>query len=158
MVRFILGRALSDALIRSSLLSGALCALALSGCTLPEQVAGLSESPVDSSSPVAQDVIQASRHPGPYPKFADIPKVPTDLRPASGWREAVQDMQHRQAVLESEVAALPPVTSDAEAYAADTRTRMGPPVGAPPPAEARQMTEAEARALRKRATPPPLPK
>src|SRR5947209_1402132 len=80
----------------------------LGGCALPGQMAGLSDAPVDPSSPVAKDVIAASRHPGPYPKFASIPNVPSDVRSDAAWLAAFSDMQKRQAVLESQVAALPP--------------------------------------------------
>lgn len=139
--------------------AAALCGGALVGCTLPSRLAGLSEAPVDTNSPVAQDVIRASRHPGPYPQFADIPATPTDLRPVAGWRDAVQTMQQQQTALDAQVAALPAAPADAaEAYAADARGRLGPAPSAPAPPDARQQTEAEAQALRERATPPPPPK
>ena len=159
--RFLIGRPLAKALIRCLLVlnAAALCGGVLAGCTLPSRMAGLSEAPVDPSSPVAQDVIRASRHPGPYPRFADIPATPTDLRPATGWRDAIQNMQQQQATLGAQIAALPPVAPDtSEAYAAETRGRLGPAPSEVAPPDARQQTEAEAQALRERATPPSPPR
>ncbi len=133
-------------------------AAALAGCALPGQIAGLSNAPVDSSSPVAQDVLNAARHPGPYPKFAQIPQIPSDIRSVAQWRVAIGDIQQRQTELSDQVAALPPVDTNTEAYAAEARTRLGPPPAPPAAEDARQQTEAYARALRERATPPPPPK
>jgi hypothetical protein len=120
-------------------------------------MAGLGNAPVDMSSPVAKDVIAAAQHPGPYPKFTQIPNIPTDVRPAAAWRQAVTDIQRRQEQLDLQVAALPPAPTDTEAYAAQSRTQLGPPPAPPAPENARELTEAEARALRERATPPPAP-
>jgi hypothetical protein len=137
----------------AAVLFGGLC-----GCATPARIAGLSQAPVDPTSPVAQDVIRAARHPGPFPKFASIPAIPKDVRPDSQWKAAVEDMKSRQAKLDNGVASLPPLTDDTEAYASQTREKLGPPPGPAPPPNSRQQTEAEGRALRERATPPPLPK
>jgi hypothetical protein len=135
----------------------AACGWALAGCDLPGRVAGVGV-PVDPSSPIAQDVIRASRTPGPYPKFADIPKVPTDVRPTSEWRADIKDMQQRQSTLQAEVAALPPLPSQTtEAFAGQKRAQISGAPASAAPAD-KQQTEAEARALRKRATPPPPPR
>ena len=131
---------------------------ALAGCALPGRMVGVADAPIDSSSPVAQDVIRAAQHPGPYPKFTEIPQIPTDIRGSAEWRIAVSDMQKRQTALDAQVAALPPVDTNTEAYADETRTRLGPPPAPPAPEDARQQSEAYARALRERATPPPPPK
>src|SRR5438045_2912627 len=87
----------------------------LAGCALPARMAGLSDAPVDLSSPVAQDVIRASRHPGPYPKFADIPPTPADVRSPAEWRTAVVDMRRQEATLKAQVGALPEVDTNTEA-------------------------------------------
>ncbi len=132
-------------------------AAAASGCVLPGQVRGIAGLPMDARSQEAKDVLEHSRHPGPYPKFADIPPVPTDVRPPEAWRAAVLDLKGRKAQLDADAAALPPPAQDTEAYAAETRPRLPSNVDAPPP-ETPQQTEAYARALRERATPPPRPK
>lgn len=131
---------------------------ALAACALPGRMVGVADAPVDPSSPVAQDVIRAAQHPGPYPKFAGIPQVPTDVRTEAEWRVAVADMQQRKSTLEAQVGALPPVETNTEGYAQETRTRLGPAPAPPAPEDAREQTEAYARALRERATPPPPPK
>ena len=71
---------------------------------------------------------------------------------------AVADMQGRQKTLDAQIAALPPVSNDTEDYAAQTRGRLGAPPSDVPAANASDLTEAEARALRERATPPPQAK
>jgi hypothetical protein len=134
-------------------------AASLAGCVESGRIFGLASPPVDSSSPVAKDVIYASEHPGPYPRFSDIPKTPTDIRPVSGWRAAVTSLQSRKARVEAEVAALPPAASDTEAFAASARERAtAPPLATPPAANTEEETRAYAKALRKRATPPPSPR
>ncbi|MEI9965717.1 MAG: hypothetical protein WDM92_14635 [Caulobacteraceae bacterium] len=118
----------------------------------------MSNLPVDPNSPVARDVAYASKHPGPYPKFASIPPIPTDVRPAAAYRSQVTDIEARQAQLDSQAAALPPVDTDTEAYAAGARSRAAVPAGEVPPPNSAEQTEAYAASLRERATPPPPPK
>jgi hypothetical protein len=127
------------------------------GCALPGKTHGSSGLSVDPHSEVAQHVAYASSHPGPYPKFSQIPPLPRDVRPPSAYRAAVLDMTARRQALEGQTAALPPPETDAEDVAGDLRSRL--PNNEPPPAEdAQQQTEAYGRALRERATPPPPPR
>lgn len=134
------------------------CATAgLAGCILPAKMRGMNDLPVDPKSPVAQEVINASKHPGPYPKFADIPPTPTDVRPPQAWRAAVLDLKAKKAVLDAQVADLPPPATDTEAFAAQKRGQAESDLRAGAP-DAAQQTEAYARTLRERATPPPPPK
>ena len=99
--------------------------------------------------------MNATRHPGPYPKFSDIPKTPTDVRPASAWAVAVADIKADRAHLKSAVAALPPPAADTEAFAANARTAAQAPIAAAPPADAAAETQDYAQSLKARATPPP---
>ncbi len=133
-------------------------AAGVGGCALPGKVRGLTNLSVDPNSPVAKDVLYASRHPGPYPHFTDIPEVPTDVRPVSEWRTAVLDLKQRKAVLDTQVAALPPVRTDTEAYAATHRAKAGVQPSEIPPLDAAQLTQSYAQSLRERATPPPPPR
>ncbi len=111
---------------------------------------------MDPASPVYQDVMQATRHPGPYPQFADIPKIPTDVRPASAWAEAVADVQHDKSSLDSAVAALPPVQTDTQTFAANAHSAVQPPAAADAaPPDTPDQARAYAESLRQRATPPP---
>ncbi len=140
--------------------AGALAALGvlafgLGGCIVP----GLGESSraaIDPNSPLAADVVAARAHPGPYPRFSDIPKTPTDVRPPAAWRQAVNEVDTHKARLDYELSKLPPPARDTEPFAGRTRKRAPEPGQAPPP-DASQQTEAYAAALRERATPPPPP-
>ena len=127
-------------------------------CALPAKISGLGSATVDPNSPVAKDVLYASQHPGPYPRFRDIPEVPTDIRPASEWRVAVADLKRRKVALDAEAAALPPALTDTEAYAAQHRAKVGAQPSEVPPPDAEQQTRAYAQSLRERATPPPSTK
>ena len=115
-------------------------------------MAGFRTAAVDPKSPVYQDVMNATRHPGPYPKFSDIPKTPTDIRPVSAWAVAIADIKADRSRLDSAVAALPPAAADTEAFAANARTQAQAPA---PPAEAAAETQDYAQSLKARATPPP---
>lgn len=110
---------------------------------------------MDPQSPVYQDVMAATQHPGPYPRFADIPKIPTDVRPASAWAVAVADVEHDKARLNTAVAALPPVPTDTESFAANARTEAAAPAADVPPPDTTDQAQAYAQSLRQRATPPP---
>ena len=132
-------------------------AACLAGCSLPSQVAGFRSPAMDPQSPVYQDVMAATRHPGPYPRFADIPKIPTDVRPASAWAVAVADVQHDKTSVETSIAALPPVPTDTESFAANARTQAAPPAAEAPPPDSTE-AQAYAQSLRQRATPPPKSK
>lgn len=134
-----------------------LLAAGASGCVLPSKMTGTSALAVAPDSQVARDVAYAQRHPGPYPKFTEIPALPTDVRPSSEYRAAVLDMQQRRASLEQQANALPPPPDDTETLAGGLQSRL--PQGAEaPPEDSQQQTEAYGRDLRARATPPPPPK
>ena len=138
-----------------ALLAGA--AAGASGCVvLPAKMRGASALPVDPGSPVARDVAAATRNPGPYPRFSEIPKLPRDVRPPSAWRASVAEVERSRARLDSEVAALPPPQTDTEGFATAVRARAPTSAEAPGP-DSRARTEAYARSLRERATPPPPP-
>jgi hypothetical protein len=133
-------------------------AAAAGGCLSPRMMLSKSSLPVDANSPVAKDVIYASQHPGPFPRFADIPKTPSDDRPPAAWTAAAQDVEARKAALDAQVARLPPVQTGAEDYAVALRARFGEKPNEVPPPDQTDQTEAYAQSLRARATPPPSPK
>jgi hypothetical protein len=107
-----------------------------------------------AQSESGREVIASARRAGPYPRFNDIPRVPTDVRPAAAWAVAANDTQAALAVLARQVAALPPAPTDTEAFAAALQARIAVPAEPVAPDAAAQ-TAAYARALRARATPPP---
>jgi hypothetical protein len=130
------------------------CAGLVSGCaSMPKLHGYAEEAPVDISSPVAADVKAAMKHPGPYPRFADIPKLPRDVRPASAWNRAVRATEADKMRLERETAALAAKQVDTEAFARAARNAVAAPAVEAPQTKAD--TEAYARALRERVKPPP---
>ena len=130
-------------------------AVGVAGCVIPEGPAA--HLAVDPNSQVGKDVLYAARHPGPYPRFADIPKIPADVPPPSAWRAQVADLQQSRARVVTEAAALPAPLADTEPFADKSRALAKAPIEPAPP-DADQQTQADAAALRQRATPPPSPK
>ncbi|HEY2660449.1 MAG TPA: hypothetical protein VGI79_12055 [Caulobacteraceae bacterium] len=138
-------------------LIGAGIALVVSGCAAGPVVTPFSTGPVDSRSPVAADVAQASKAPGPYPRFSAIPPVPKDVRPASAWKSAVIDAWSLKRATEAEAASIPFLLANTEAWAKTEHARIPQnELKAVSPDEASE-SEAYAAAQRARATPPPTP-
>jgi hypothetical protein len=110
--------------------------------------------PVPPNSPVAIAVNDALRRPGPYPKFSDVPKTPADAPNAATAQAATLRMQNEARALEREIAGMPPIDATAaETFSAQANSAFAGE--AAPDEGARERTEAMARALRARATPPP---
>jgi hypothetical protein len=136
--------------VRGALACVGMAAL-LSGC------AGnpFTRAAVDPSSPVAAEVEQMARRTGPFPTFADIPPVPTDQRPLAEWGVAANKLVVAAAQLERDTAPNTWTLEGTERFAARARQEAGPALD---PGASRAATEAFARELRERATPPPLPR
>jgi hypothetical protein len=117
----------------------------------------LSDTSIDPSSPVAAEVGKLARDNKDFPKFSEIPPVPTDVRPARMYgiaaaeTVAVRDEIMRKTAPETWTLQGGEATS---AFAGEARAEAGPEFKPVDPA----MTEAFARELRRRATPPPPPK
>ena len=112
---------------------------------------------VDQSSPVAGQIAEAQRAPGPMPKFSDIPPAPTDVRPLSAWRAAVGETLADKRAIDADNSTYPYTLANTEAFAEAARTRIPAEEAAPPP-DSTQAAEAYADALRSRANQPPPPK
>lgn len=126
------------------------------GCaSMPKLKGYAEEAPVDITSPVADDVKAAMKHPGPYPSFADIPKLPRDVRPASAWNNAVQATEAEKAALDRDTAAIAAQQVDTEAFARQARNSVAVPPAETPSAKTTAETAAYAKALRDRVKPPP---
>ena len=110
------------------------------GCAIPGEGPS-ARLAVDANSQVAKDALYAAKHPGPFPRFADIPKIPTDIPPASSWRAATAELQQRKDRLVAQAAALPPPLTDTQPFADSSRALAKAPI-APPPPDADQLTEA----------------
>jgi len=141
---------------RLALLAGA--AMTLSACVSVdafEPGAGVAIDPASSAAPA---VAAAVADPGPWPTFAGIPEIPADLRSAEAWRDAVADQEADGLFTRRNAAEETWSLNDTEAFAAGLRATVAQiDVHAPTDAEMAE-SDAYARALRARATPPPLPR
>lgn len=125
------------------------------GCASLPKFKYAEDAPIDISSPVAKDVIAADRHPGPYPRFADIPKLPHDVRSAADWEKAVVAVKADEAALDREASEVAAAPSNTDAFAAEARQAAAvSPADLPTPA-AQAESAAYAKALRDRVKPPP---
>lgn len=115
-------------------------------------------SAVDPTSPAAAAVAKAAKDPGPWPTFADIPEIPADVRQSDAWRAAVADQESvGEATLRESAEDTWSLTAT-ESFAARAQAEVDAmKVHAPTDAEIAE-SEAYARALRARATPPPSPR
>lgn len=128
------------------------CALA-SGCISDKDIA--QRSLIEPGSPVAMAIAAAKAQPPAYPKFSDIPAVPTDLRPASAWRQLAADIEAGRLGLDRTIAANPALSSDTEGFLRESQARTA---GDAPVEDATAASEAFRRQGIERATPPPLPR
>lgn len=142
--------------LRLALLAGA--ASGLTACAdLPKLEPGASAA-IDPKSPAAAQVGEALKHPGPWPTFAGIPDVPDDVRTSAAWRAAIEDQQAEGLYTARNAAEDTWSLTATEAFEAQARAEANP-LGLKPPTDAEMAeSEAYARALRKRATPPPSPR
>jgi hypothetical protein len=121
------------------------------------QISPFATRPVDAQSPIAADVSAASAADTAYPTFSDIPAAPKDVRTPEAWRSAVTGALKDKRVLETQAAANPQTLTNPEGFADAARARAATRPGDVPGPESRAETEAFAKALRERATPPPPP-
>lgn len=87
-----------------------------------------------------------------YPRFSEIPELPTDMRPLAAWGRAAQEIMADGAALEREGAEMTWTLGNTEAFASGAQSEAGPPALA---VSATAAAEAFAREIRRRATPPP---
>jgi hypothetical protein len=133
----------------------AFAGLASACASMPKFHGYSEEAPVDLSSPVAQDVKAAMNNPGPPPKFADIPKLPRDVRPASAWNRVVEATKEDKVALDRATAEIAARPVDTEAFAQSARSSVAVPPADVPSAKTTAETAAYAKALRERVKPPP---
>jgi len=128
-------------------------------CLLTSACVGgvMSDTKIDPQSPIAGDAAKLARSNKDFPKFSEIPPVPTDVRPPRMFGIAAAETVR---VRDDIIRKTEPNTwtlqggETTSAFATQGRTAAGPEA---PPADP-AVTEAFARELRKRATPPPPPK
>ncbi|MES2035635.1 MAG: hypothetical protein V4466_15820 [Pseudomonadota bacterium] len=132
--------------------------MSLSACASVAAFEPGANAQIDPTSPAAAAVAEAARTPGPWPTFADIPEVPADLRDAAAWRAAVADQEAEGAATQRAGAEDTWSLTATEAFTARAQADIDSvKVHAPTDAEVAE-SEAYARALRARATPPPSPR
>jgi hypothetical protein len=141
---------------RASLSALLVCVAAgAAGCSSINPVARLNPGPVDPNSAVANQVRTATRTHYKTPKFTDIPKTPTDVRPPQAWRSAVVDTVAARRPITQWVAQNPPEHSGTEAFVAGARASLPSEQVGAPPTDATEDTEAFAAALRAQSAPKP---
>lgn len=109
------------------------------------------EATIDPTSAVAADVERLTRGEGKFPTFADIPNVPTDVRPVAQYGDAARSLTVAGDDLIRATSRETWTLQATEAFAEKARQDAGPEIEPPKPGDA----EAFARELRERATPPP---
>ena len=114
------------------------------------------EAQVDPNSPVAEDVARMARETRDYPQFADIPPMPADQRPVAQWGKAADQLEVAAAKVDRETAPNTWTLSGTERFVARARASAGPDIDAS--TSTTPSTEAFAKELRERATPPPSPR
>lgn len=135
--------------------AAAVAAGLLSGCALPFPDPPVTSRGVDPTSPVADRILRednAEVSPS-YPRFSDIPAVPTDVRPPEAWNAAVGEVQAERAELDRWLDANPPELTDTEAFAERQRNAVGLDPLTLPAAPTPEESAAYARQQRERATP-----
>jgi hypothetical protein len=137
----------------------ALCAgLGVAGCADLGRATGLGPDPIDVRSPVAAQVRAVDQADFAYPRFRDVPPVPTDVRPPEAWRASVARSVQARDELTAWAAANPPMLTgaDTERFAEAQRATIPANERLAAPADLAG-TEAFAARLRALATPPPPP-
>lgn len=139
--------------LRTSLLVCACAAAMLGGCAISNPFVTAS---VDPASPIAAEVAAKARASRDYPTFADIPSVPSDVRPLPAFGRAADELEVAGVELVRETAPGTWTLTGTEAFAGRARDMAGPETTGPESTTA--ATEAFAKAQRARATPPPPPR
>lgn len=121
------------------------CAL-LSGCAFP-----IASVKVDANSPIAPEVAKLASADKDYPSFQEIPAKPTDLPPPRIFGERASEVVAARDRLEVATAPNTWTLGNTGNFQARAQADAGPALGPPTNAD----TEAFAKAVRKRATPPP---
>jgi hypothetical protein len=112
---------------------------------------------VNPDSSVSAEVVAATHAPGSYPRFSQIPIVPTDVRPVPAWRAAVVSEWGQKRQTEHQAAAIPFTLANTEAWAQKTRSKIPANQTTPSSPDVPASIEAFAASERARATPPPPP-
>lgn len=136
-----------------SLLACACASALLGGCAVTSPFA---TAPVTADSVVAADVARISRTPGEFPEFTDIPPIPKDQRPVAQWGVAASQLTQAGTKLDRDTADNTWTLTGTDRFQTRALQQAGPPAQSEGSSTA--ASEAFARQLRERATPPPSPR
>ena len=114
------------------------------------------EAQVDANSAVAEDVARMAHESRSFPTFAEIPPPPAAQRPAASWGQAADQLEIAGAKVDRETAPNTWTLSGTERFVARARSQAGPDIDAD--TSTTPSSEAFAKELRERATPPPSPR
>jgi len=114
------------------------------------------QAPIDPASPVAADIAHMVKVPGQDPTFASIPPVPKEERKLADWGRAADQLEVAGAKLDRETAPNTWTLTGTEGFAARARAQTGPDLDTS--TSTTTASEAFAKELRERATPPPSPR
>lgn len=118
----------------------------LSGCATP-----VASVKVDPNSPIAPEVAKLARADKDYPSFNEIPAKPTDLPPPRIYGDRARELVVARDKLDVATASNTWTLGNTGSFQARAQAAAGPALGPSTNAD----TEAFAKAVRKRATPPP---
>ncbi len=124
----------------------------LSGCA----TSPFATAQVDPASPVAAEVARMARATTDYPSFSEIPPLPADQRPLREFGRAADQLEMASSKLERETAPGTWTLSGTERFVSRAQAQVAP--GGDSDASTTAASEAFARQIRERATPPPLPR
>jgi hypothetical protein len=126
----------------------------LCAASLALAVMGVGASAAAAQPPSATgQAIAAAERPAPYPTFAEVPPLPTDVRPLQAWKAAILDTQAVGAQTMGQASSTPWTLDDSQGWADRGRAEAAPPPPMTTPGDLD--TEAFVAAMRARATPPP---
>ena len=113
------------------------------------------EAKVDANSAVADDVARMAHESRSFPTFDQIPASPPPSRPVAAWGQAADQLEVAAAKVERNTAPNTWTLSGTERFVTRARSQAGPDIGVE--ASTTPSSEAFAKELRERATPPPPP-
>lgn len=126
---------------------------AVGGCANIDRA--IQPPPINPSSPIATYADRVSHQTFATPTFGEVPPVPIDMRPATGYKAAVtEEIQHRRDLAAWQAAHQPPV-SDTAAWAELQRKKIPSEQAAPVAQTQDAESEAFAKRLREQAGKPP---
>lgn len=137
-----------------------LCAAAsgLCACVGVPGVELYDEERVDAGAAASTQIAEQAAQDRAWPSFTDIPQLPADVRPPDAWRTAVAGTEQDRTQLLIAVAPSTWSLSETDAFAQRITSSLALKPGDVPTAAQQAETEAWARRMRERATPPPRPR